>query len=200
MKLIYGKFSPFSRKVLIAAHELGLAERLTIEIQVVSPTEPNAAVYAENPLGKIPVLVLEDGQALFDSRVIVAYLDALAGGARLIPAPGGARWQTLRLEAAADGLADAAVLMRFDQLHRPEGDRAPSWIDGQWRKVDQALDWLEAEIDPAAWTIGEIAAVCALDYLDARFADRPWREGRPKLAGLVARAFERPSLKALPAR
>jgi glutathione S-transferase len=200
MKLLYGPISPFARKVLIVLAELGLSDRVTAEAQVVSPTEPNAAVFQQNPLGKIPVLVRDDGQALFDSRVIVEYLDALAGGGKLIPAGGEARWAALRTQAAADGFTEAVILMRYEVTLREDGERSRGWIEGQFRKIDQALAWLEANIDEDAWGVGEIAAFCGLDYFDFRFADRPWREGHPRLAAFFAKAARRPSVTALPAR
>ncbi|MEZ2406737.1 glutathione S-transferase [Bosea sp. OAE752] len=171
--------SPFGRKVKIAALELGLMDR--IEIVVADTTDPAEPLRRQNPLGKIPTLVLEDGMTLFDSRVIVDYLDHLAGGGKLIPA-GEARFAQLRLQALADGICDAALLQVYEGRFRPEAGRNADWLAHQAGKVSRALATLET--DPPAFTdrprIGEIALACALGYLDLRFAGT-WRADYPKL-------------------
>ncbi len=171
--------SPFGRKVKIAALELGLMDR--IEIVVADTTDPAEPLRRQNPLGKIPTLVLEDGMTLFDSRVIVDYLDHLAGGGKLIPA-GEARFAQLRLQALADGICDAALLKVYEGRFRPEAGRNADWLAHQGGKVSRALATLET--DPPAFTnrprIGEIALACALGYLDLRFAGT-WRADYPKL-------------------
>ncbi|MBD3845604.1 glutathione S-transferase [Bosea sp. SSUT16] len=171
--------SPFGRKVKIAALELGLMDR--IEIVVADTTDPAEPLRRQNPLGKIPTLVLEDGMTLFDSRVIVEYLDHLAGGGKLIPA-GEARFAQLRLQALADGICDAALLQVYEGRFRPEAGRNADWLAHQTGKVSRALATLETA--PPAFTnrprIGEIALACALGYLDLRFAGT-WRADYPKL-------------------
>ena len=188
--------SPFGRKVAVVAHETGLASRIEIRDQAVSPVSPNDAVAAANPLGKIPCLVTDDGEALYNSRVIAEYLDGLHGGARLFPAGGEARWRTLRRQALGDGIMDAAVAARYEAVLRPEAYRWDGWIEGQKRKVARGLDRLEAEAaDLDGVDIGLIAAGCALGYLDFRYPDWPWRPGRPRLAAWFERFDARASMQ-----
>ncbi len=170
--------SPFGRKVKMAALELGLMDR--IEIIAADTNDPSEVLRQQNPLGKIPTLVLEDGTTLFDSRVIVDYLDHLGGG-KLIPA-GEARFAQLRLQALADGICDAALLKVYEGRFRPEEGRNANWVAHQDGKVARGLAALEAA--PPAFAdrprIGEIALACALGYLDLRFEGQ-WRAGHPKL-------------------
>jgi glutathione S-transferase len=198
MKLLYSQTSPFVRKVLVLAHETGLADRLELVPVTVAPVTPNPAVAAENPLVKIPALHRDDGVALYDSAVIAEYLDGLHDGTRLIPAEGEARWTALQRQAAADGLLDAGILVRYETVLRPEEKRWPDWIDGQMRKMRGTLTAFEADGATLgqALTIGEIAIACALGWLDFRYADENWREGRPRLADFYARFAERPSMQA----
>ncbi len=187
--------SPFGRKVKIAAHELGLIDRLTIEMA--DTTDPSDSLRAQNPLGKIPALVFEDGSALFDSRVILEWLDVEAGGGKILPADAPARFAALRLQALADGLADAALLIVYENRFRKDGERSPAWIDYQQGKVDRTLGHLEADAPAtdAPLTVGTIALACALGYLDLRFSGR-WREAHPKLvAWLDAFAARHPSFE-----
>lgn len=170
--------SPFGRKIKIAIAELGLEGR--IEIVPADTNDPNEPLRRQNPLGKIPTLVLEDGSTLFDSRVIAEYLDHLAGGGRLFPA-GEARFAQLRLQALADGICDAALLQVYETRFRTPELRSAAWVENQAGKVNRALASLEAE--PPAYDrprIGEIAFACALGYLDLRFAGS-WRAGHPAL-------------------
>lgn len=188
--------SPFGRKVKIAASELGLSDR--IEVVKADTNDPSDPLRAQNPLGKIPTLVLEDGTTLFDSRVIVEYLDMLAGGGRIIPAESGARFAQLRLQALADGICDAALLQVYEARFRPEEGRNADWLSHQDGKVARALATLEA--DPPALAerpqIGGIALACALGYLDLRFAGK-WRATHPRLiAWLDAFAARVPAFEA----
>ena len=187
MKLLYSPASPYVRKVMVVAHETGLTDRIELVPSAVAPTLVNPDVAAENPLVKVPTLVIEGGQSLFDSRVITEYLDTLHGGARLFPADGPARWTALRRQAMADGLLDAALLIRYEHILRPEPQRWQAWTDGQFRKVRQALASLAAEDFGAELTVGEIAAGCALGYLDFRYGNEPWRPGHPKLEAWYAK-------------
>jgi glutathione S-transferase len=196
MKLFYSGASPYVRKVMVLAHETGLADRIELVPASVAPTLVNAVVAAENPLVKVPTLLLTDGQSLFDSRVIVEYLDTLHAGRRLFPAEGPARWAALRRQAIGDGLLDAALLIRYENNLRPEPQRWKEWTDGQFRKLRQALAVLAAEPLGAEPTIGEITAGCALGYLDFRFPEEDWRAAHPSLAGWFARISERPSFVA----
>lgn len=171
--------SPFGRKVKIAAAELGLLER--IEVQTADTNDTEDSVRSQNPLGKIPVLILEDGEALYDSRVIVEYLDRLAGEDKLIPATALERFAALKLQALADGIMDAAILQMYEIRFREEHQRSPRWVEHQQGKVERALEVLEAAppID-APLTIGTIALACALGYLDLRFEGK-WRATHPQL-------------------
>jgi glutathione S-transferase len=190
--------SPFGRKVKVLAHETGLFERLEIHDVQTTAVGPDPRLVADNPLGKIPCLVLEDGTGLFDSRVICEYLDTLhATPRRMFPAVGEPRWAALRLQALADGIMDAALLARYETFLRPELQRWPAWIDGQLDKVTRGLDRLELEADQLtdAADIGGIAVGCALGYLDFRFPDLCWREGRPRLAAWFDRFAARRSMQ-----
>jgi len=172
--------SPFGRKVKIAAAELGLMDRLTI--QMADTSDPSDSLRAQNPLGKIPALVFDDGTTLFDSRVILEWLDVEAGGGRILPAAPEARFAALRLQALADGITDAAILIVYENRFRKEGERSAAWIEHQSGKIDRTLAHLEANppADDAPLGVGTIALACALGYLDLRFAGR-WRETHPRL-------------------
>ena len=196
MKLYVSPTSPFGRKPAIIIAELGLEARVRQEPATVSPVSRNDEIARDNPLGKIPTLVLDDGSALFDSAVICEYLDSLSGEPRFFPASGPARWSALKRQALADGLMDAAVLLRYEQALRPEPLRWVDWMAGQQAKVMGALDALEAEA--GGWRdrfdIGHIATACASGYLDLRFGNLQWRTGRPNLAAWFAEVSKRPSL------
>ncbi len=194
MKLYLNPASPFARKVRISALELALAERIELIEVSLSPVQPHHGLRSHNPLGKIPALLTEANEALYDSPVICEYLDALAGGDRLWPAAGAARWRALRRQALADGLAEAAILMRYELVIRPEALRWSEWLDGQRLKVRTALDALEAEPLDGPFDIGAISIVCALEYLEFRFPEERWREGRPQLAAWHERLRRRPSV------
>ncbi len=183
MKLYFSQTSPYARKVRLAAAHLGLADAIALVPATTTPIAEDAALAAANPLGKLPALVLDDGTALFDSRVIVEYLDAKAGGGLLPPASDPERWQTLRLQAIADGLLDAALLSRYEVALRPGEFLWRDWLAGQGRKIDRALAALEADLPrlETGAALNAIAAACALGYLDFRFPDRGWRKAVPKL-------------------
>lgn len=194
MKLYYSPPSPFARKVIVAAHELGLIDRITLEQVAVTPVSRNDLVAASNPLAKVPTLVLDDGQALFDSRVIVDYLDTLTDRA-LAPRHGPDRWRVLTELAQADGLLDAALLARYETMMRPEPLRWDEWTSGQLGKVRRALDAFEGSERRAGddLGIGDIGVACGLGYLDLRFPDEAWREGRPRLTAFYAQISQRRS-------
>ena len=198
MKLYHSPASPFVRKALVAAHETGLADRIEIVPVALTPVASNAELDEENPLGKIPALILEDGTALFDSPVICEYLDTRHDGPRLFPAGGPERWTALRRQALADGLLDAAILCRYETFLRPAERQWADWVDGQRAKFRRALDALEGEADSFgdAVDIGTIAAGCAADYLDFRALDDGWRDTRPRLARWLEGFVERPSMQA----
>lgn len=196
MKLYFSPASPYARKVRVSAAELGLDKRIELVQISLSPVDPHAQLREHNPLGKIPALVTDTGETLYDSPVICEYLDALAGGGRLWPAAAAARWHALRRQALADGITDAAVLIRYEQHVRPEALRWAQWIDGQWLKIRTALDTLETEPTDGPFDIGAISIACALGYLDLRFATERWRERRPRLAAWFDGVCERASLAA----
>lgn len=177
--------SPFGRKVKMAAAELGLSDR--IEIVVADTNDPAEPLRQQNPLGKIPTLILETGETLFDSRVIVDYLDHLAGGGILIPA-GEERFAQLRLQALADGICDAALLQVYEGRFRPPEQRNGDWVEMQAGKVTRGLTALEAlpPVETDKPRIGEIALACALGYLDLRFAGE-WRAAYPALVAWLDR-------------
>jgi glutathione S-transferase len=194
MKLRHAAASPFVRKVMVAAHELGLAGHLELVPTNVSPMRGNDLLAAENPLMKVPSLVADDGEVLFDSPVICEYLDSLAGGGILFPAAGAERWAALRRQALGDGILDALVLCRYETL-RPEDRRWAGWTDGQTKKARQGLAAAEAERLAGFSTIGHVAIACMLGYLDFRFAEDVWRSRHPRLAAWYAQAAERPSMR-----
>ena len=172
--------SPFVRKVRIAANVLGRERDIAVE--PADTMNPSDSVRRQNPLGKIPALVLEDGTVLFDSRVILDYLDHRAGGGRIVPNDAGARFSALRLQALADGLMDASILLIYEGRWRPAERHEPKWVDHQAGKVARTLAALEAA--PPALTatpdVGQIALACALGYRDFRF-EGTWRRDHPRL-------------------
>lgn len=196
MKLYFNPASPFVRKVRVTAHELGVSERIELISIALTPVSPHDALRSDNPLGKIPALVLDDGTVLYDSPVICEYLDTLVGGNRIFPASGAARWTALRRQALADGVMDAAVLTRYEEAVRPKELRWQNWVDGQFLKIRTALDSLERENLDGTFNIGTIAIACALSYLDLRFEGEGWRTSRPRLAAWAAALAKRPSLAA----
>jgi glutathione S-transferase len=194
MKLRYSPTSPYVRKVRIMLIETGLDK--AVELVPTNPWAADTDLGEDNPIGKVPTLVDNDGHQVFDSRVIVDYLDAMHGGARLIPVEGKARLATRTLQALADGMLDAAVSWRIETTMRPEALRWPWWLDRQITVIRRGLDWLEpqsGELTDFA-TIGDIAVACALGYLDFRLPAEEWRDGRPKLAAWFERQQKRPSM------
>jgi glutathione S-transferase len=194
MKLRHNSASPFVRKVMVCAHELGLANKIELLTTAVSPVEANATLAGENPLMKIPALVADDGEVLFDSPVICEYLDSLAGGGKLFPT-GKARWVALRQQALGDGILDALILCRYEIAARPEEKRFAGWTDGQMRKAHQGLAVLEQE-DLSGRTIGTITAGCTLGYLDFRFPNDGWRSRHSKLGEWYKTVEALPSMQA----
>ncbi len=194
MQLLHSPASPFVRKVRVTAIETGLAPQITLVPVQTAAVNTAAEVAQANPLGKIPVLIRDDGPALYDSRVICRYLDDRAG-ARLYPA--GRIWEVLTLEALADGIMDAAVLITYERRFRDEAAQHQGWIDGQRGRISRGLDalgemWLSHLQGPLS--AAQIATGCALGYLDFRHPDLSWREGRDDLAQWYARFAERPAM------
>ncbi|MGJ7901743.1 glutathione S-transferase family protein [Lysobacter sp. 1R34A] len=198
MQLLYQTHSPYARKALVFAHEAGLAARIEVVHHETSPTLRNEAVYAQNPLGKVPVLIRAGEPAIFDSDIICAYLDTLHGGRPLIPAQGEARWHALRLQAVAQGLADAGIKVRWETVRRPEALRYPALREGYTEKLIESYDWLERQLDAEAPVhVGHIAVATALSWLE--FRQLPdFREGRPRLVEWFDAFERRPSMRATP--
>ena len=194
LRLHWSPKSPYVRKVLICAHELGLADRLELVRSVAAMSKPNARLMQDNPLSKIPTLVLEDGFALFDSAVICEYLDELGAGT-LFPRAGSDKWQALRWHAFGDGLLDALILWRNE---RERTTPLPALLEAFELKTRAALKQLDDEaqaLNETAFSIGHIALGCALGYLDYRFDAFGWRAQAPRLAEWDAEIRTRPSFQ-----
>lgn len=194
MKLFHSPASPYVRKVMVIAHETG--QSVETLASAASPIDRDQTIVAKNPTGKVPTALLDDGTALYDSRVICAWLDAQHSGAKMYP-EGAARFDALRREALADGLLDAALLARYETVMRPAEKLWPEWLQGQMDKIDSSLDVMDA--DAAGYDqidAGWIAVGCALAYLDFRFPDHDWRSGRGALAEFYKTIGARPSFKA----
>ena len=198
MKLRYSPTSPYVRKVMVAALETGLAERIERIPTVVLPTKPNEEVARENPLVKVPALTNDDGLVLYDSPVICEYLDTLHNGPKLFPPTGTARWIALRQQALGDGILDAAILGRYE-IQRPKEYQWQDWIDAQLRKVRGALAALEIEVEAGELggplTIGQITVGCALGYLDFRYQSEEWRVRQRRLAAWFEEFSKRKSMQ-----
>jgi glutathione S-transferase len=198
MKLLYQTHSPFARKALVFAHEAGIAAGIEVIHQETSPTRRNEVVFAENPLGKVPVLIRPGRPCLFDSDVICAYLDTMHDCRKLIPADGESRWLALRSQALAQGLADAGIAIRWETVRRPEGLRFAPLRDGYIEKLIAGYDWLERELDVSTPVhVGHIALATCLDWLE--FRDLPgFRDRRPRLSDWFDEFQDRPSMRATP--
>lgn len=203
MKLLYQTHSPYARKALVFAHEAGLAQRIRVVHQETSPMRRNEQVFAENPLGKVPVLIRPGLPPIFDSDVICAYLDTLHDGLlhdgrKLIPAEGEIRWQALRVQAVAQGLADAGIALRWETVRRPQALRYPPLRDGYAEKLLASYDWLERELDHnSPLHVGHIALATVLSWIE--FRELPgFRENRPQLAAWFDAFEARPSMQATP--
>lgn len=198
MKLYHAPASPYVRKVMVLAHETGLIDSLEVETVKTAPAAPDAGVAAANPVKKIPALVTDDGMALFDSPVICEYMDSQHSGPAMFPEPGPDRWHALRVQAAADGLLDAAILIVYEGRIRPEEIHSQVWLDAQMGKVDGALaalnGWSQEFGDRV--DIGTISAACACGYLDFRFPKKDWRSDHRALATWYERFSARPSMQA----
>ena len=182
MQLLRAGPSPFVRKVLVTLHETNqFADVEQVDVTA-SPLEPDSKLVAANPVGKIPALIRADGPTLYDSRVICRFLDARAEAGLY---PDRRLWDTLTLEATADGIMEAAVLMVYEMRFRPEDKVYEPWVEGQWAKVSRALDALNTRWMShlnGRMDMGHIAIGCALGYLDFRHEARSWRTGRDALA------------------
>lgn len=197
MKLYWSSRSPFVRKVMVAAHETGLAARIQCRPTIVSTTQSDPELARHNPLGQIPTLVVADGSALYDSSVICEYLDCLHKGAKLFPRAGFRRVDALKRHALGDGMME--LLVRWMGQRRRFPSTSDELIRAYQRKLHVALDHLEKEapgFNRSRPDIGDIAIGCALSYIDFRFAEEDWRSGHPALSVWHAAFAERPSAKA----
>jgi glutathione S-transferase len=172
--------SPFGRKVRIALHHLGLADR--VDIVATDTANETDTIRKQNPLGKIPTLIIESGKALYDSPVILEYLDHLAGGDQIIPVDSDSRFAALTLQALADGILDASILRVYEHRYRSEDKVVESWLAYQTGKVERALTSLEASPPSTRVDVGTITLACALGYQDLRFPGT-WRDIYPRLVG-----------------
>lgn len=198
MKIYFSPYSPYVRKCLVVAHELGLNERVQLLPSNANPVTRDREIIAKNPLGKVPTFITDDGAVLYDSRVICEYLDALGGGG-LFPSSGAARWDALTLQSLGDGILDGALLARYEDVARPPELRWPDWRAGQLDKAETSLAHLASNpalLAPDRLDIGTLSVACALWYLDLRFGDFGWRERHPAVEAWYRQASKRPSLQA----
>jgi glutathione S-transferase len=196
MKIYFSPFSPYVRKCLVVAQEVGLGDRIERLAASAHPVQRDQTIIASNPLGKVPTLLTDEGVALYDSRVISEYLNDLGRGS-LFPPPGAARWEALTNQSLADGILDAALLARYEVTVRPQALNWADWVNGQLDKIVTSFDALEKKaggFDDRV-DIGTISLGCALWYLDLRFADMGWRARYPKVAAWYERIGQRPSMK-----
>ena len=197
MKLAYSPTSPYVRKIMVLLHETGQLDDVTLQEQHGTPLAPASGLLPQNPLGKVPALERADGPAIYDSRVICAYLDNRAKAG--LYGSGAAHWDLLTLEATADGILDAALLMVYETRLRSEEIRMDAWVEGQWGKIERACAalntrWMSQLSAPM--NIGQIAVGCALGYLDFRLDARGWRKGNDALAAWYESFDSRPSMQA----
>ncbi len=197
MKLTFSPASPFARKVRVAAIELGLIDRIEFMPATVVPGQPNDEYLHINPLKKLPALILDNGDVIVDSYVIVEYLDDLAGGGKLIPASGADRWKVKSDHSLLQGMLDSMLLCRYERMVRPQGLQWQAWSDDHWNRAWTGMARFEKQADVLSrqLDIVQIALTCVLGYADFRFADCGWRKAYPKLDAFHERMLSRPSVK-----
>ncbi len=196
MKLHWSPRSPFVRKVMIVAHERGLADRIACVRTLAATAKPHAELMRDNPLSKIPTLVLDDGTVLYDLPVICEYLDALVGGPKLFPTEPGARLVALRRQALGDGFMGMMVLLRDERMRTHPSERHQASTVTRKAAVLKSLEQEAQALAATPFGIGHIAIGCALSYLDFRFADEDWRKGHPQTADWHAWFAARASVRA----
>ena len=196
MKLHWSPRSPFVRKVMIVAHERGIVGRITCVRTVAAMTQPHAELMQDNPLSKIPTLVLDDGTVLYDSPVICEYLDSLDGAAKLFPKEPEARFTALRRQALGDGFLDLLVTLRNELERVQPSDVHLTSAAARKAAVLESLEREAAALASTPFDIGHIAIGCALSYLDFRYADEDWRKGHLRIADWHASFAARPSVRA----
>ena len=198
MKLYFNEASPFSRKVRVLARELRFEQHIEeIDTGLISPVRPNATVIERSPIGKDPVLVLECGTSVVDSRVICEHID-LVGNGSFFSRETDPRLRALRLQALADDAMTTAVATRYELAHRPEGLLWTEWIDKQKARISRTIDYFDRLTDsfPESPTIGEVTIGCLLGYIDFRTVDESWRRRNPMLADWFGAFEQRPSMQA----
>jgi glutathione S-transferase len=196
MKLFYAQTSPFVRKVMVVAHELGIADRIDQRVSGAHPVDRVADVVELNPLGKIPLLVTDEGEVIYDSAVICDYLNSQCSG-NIIPNDRKTRWEALTLQSLGNGMLDASMLARYEVLARPEDKVWQVWVDSQLAKVHSGADFIESKAGSFGdrVDIGTITLACTYGYLDFRFPDLNWRDGRPATTAWYEAFLKRPSMK-----
>lgn len=185
MKLFYSPASPFVRKVMVSAHLRGLEDKIELLPSAAWPVKRDSNIVRHNPSGKVPTMLLKDGSAIYDSRVICEYLDNFGKAPKLFPRKGAERWAALTLAALADEALDAALLARYEAIARPEDKQWKDWSKGQLDKISSSLDEMEKHWIKhirESLDIGTVTAGCFLGYLDFRFADLHWRDSHRKLS------------------
>ena len=192
MKLYWSPNSPYARKVVVVTKEMQIDDRVELIETSVVPTKENEVLSALNPLTRIPTLQLNTGEILFDSSLICEYLNEFSDG-RLLPKLGLARRQVLKLELLGVDIMDRAIVCRQETL-RPESYRWSGWVDAQFDRIGKVLDTLDAKVPSLNPDLGTITVGCALEYLDFRFRDRPWRSERPQLSAWHEQFALRPSM------
>jgi glutathione S-transferase len=198
MKLTFSPASPFARKVRIAAIELGLIDKIEFVPTTVVPGQPNDEISNMYPLKKLPALILDNGQIVVDSYVIVEYLDELAGGGKIVPASGALRWKVKSDHSLLQGMLDSMLLCRYEKAVRPAGLQWQAWSDDHWNRAWKGMAHFDRQAEMLArpqLDIAQIGLVCVLGYADFRFADCGWRKAYPKLDAFHQRMLERPSVK-----
>ena len=198
MKLLFAPTSAFVRKVMVCAHITGLAEHIEKLDSAAHPVHRDSRIGLHNPLAKVPTLLLDDGMALYDSRVICEFIAHRGGNAHLFPPAGAARWEALQQQALGDGLIDAALLARYELTARPVEVQWPVWRQAKLANVQaclQRIETLAPTLGVIQPTIGCIAIACALGYLDFRFPELAWRSSRPHAAAWFARFDALPAMQ-----
>src|SRR5213076_314802 len=198
MKLTFSPTSPLARIVRIAAIETGLIDRIEFTPATVAPGQANEEYSKITPLKKLPVLILDNGDVILDSYVIVEYLDELAGGGKLLPASGPARWKVKSDHSMLQGMLDSMLLCRYEKMVRPEPLRWQAWTDDHWNRAWSGMARFEEQkemLSRPSLDIAQIALTCVLGYADFRFADCGWRKAYPKLDAFHEKMLTRPSVK-----
>src|ERR1700723_695294 len=197
MKLAFSQGSTFARKVRIAAIELGLIDKIEFFTTTVAPGQPNPEYSKIYPMKKLPALILDNGDVIIDSYVIVEYLDELAGGGKLIPASGPTRWKVKSDHSLLQGMLDSMLLCRYERMVRPQGLQWQAWSDDHWNRAWRTMALFENRPDVLSrpLDIVQIALACVLGYADFRFTDCGWRKAYPNLDTFNGRMLERPSIK-----